>query len=91
MPILARNLLSSDDCRATLRNEVFEDGPQMALVVKTSPFASHTERLAGTGACPYWSSVRPSGKPGGIGPAAKARKEMALRETFKILWSDVQD
>lgn len=57
--ILARNLLSKDDWRSALADEVEPRGPQMPLVSKPIAFACRAERLAGARACPNWAIVRP--------------------------------
>jgi hypothetical protein len=56
---LACNLLSKDDCRCALGDEVEESGPQMPLVSKPSSRACRAERLAGARACPNWAIVWP--------------------------------
>jgi hypothetical protein len=78
--VLACNLLSKDDCRAALFDEVVEVGPQVPLVIKPSSLACRAERLARTGTSPNRSVVTPSGRPEGMGPDANACEEMALRE-----------
>jgi hypothetical protein len=78
--VLACNLLSKDDCRATLFDEVMEVGPEVPLVSKPSSLACRAERLARTGTRPNRSVVAPSGSPEGLGPNANACEEMALRE-----------
>jgi hypothetical protein len=60
--VLARNLLSKDDWRAALADEVVECGPQVPLVSKPNAFACRGERLTRAATCPHWSLVRPSSK-----------------------------
>jgi hypothetical protein len=42
------NLLSKDDWRAALRDEVVKDWPEVALVIGAFPLSCGTEWLAGT-------------------------------------------
>jgi hypothetical protein len=44
----ARNLLSKDDCRASLADEIEPDGPEVPFVGETFALARRRERLAGT-------------------------------------------
>ena len=79
--VFACNLLSKDDCRLKLADEVLEGWPQVPLVIKPSSFACRAERLARTGTSPNRSVVAPSGRPEGMGPNANACEEMALCES----------
>ena len=79
--VSACNLLSNDDCRLALFDEVMERWPQVPLVIKPSSFACRAERLARTGTSPNRSVVAPSGRPEGMGPNANACEEMALCES----------
>jgi hypothetical protein len=50
--VLARNLLSKDDCRAALADKVEPRGPEVPLVIHPCSFACRAERLAGTASGP---------------------------------------
>ena len=89
--VLARNLLSNDDCRAALFDEVMEGWPQVPLVSKPSSFACRAERLARTGTSPNRSVVCPSCRSQGMGPDANAGEEMALREAAQVAGEDIFD
>jgi len=83
------NLLSKDDCRLTLFDEVLKSGPEVPLVIKPSAFACRAERLARTGASPNRSVVAPSGRPKGMAPDANTGKEMALGKSAQIAWENI--
>ena len=89
--VFARNLLSKDDCRAALFDEVLEGWPQMPLVIKPSSFACRAERLARTGTSPNRSVVCPAGRSQGMGPDANAGEKVALRETAQVARVDIFD
>jgi hypothetical protein len=55
--VLARNLLSKDDARAVLADEVVPCRPEVPLVSKPSAFACRAERLARTGTGPNRSVI----------------------------------
>ena len=57
-----RNLLSKDDCRAALLDEVEPRRPEMPLIRKPMSLACRAERLARARASPHASVIRPSGK-----------------------------
>ena len=82
----ARNLLSKDDCRAALFDEMLEGRPEVPLVIKPSTFACRAERLARTGAGPNRSIVRPTRTSQGKAPNANAGEEMALGKTGEVSW-----
>ena len=82
--VLARNLLSNDDCRAALLDEVVEGWPQVPLVIKPSSFACRAERLARTGTSPNRSLVCPSCGSKGMGPDANAGEKVALCEAAQV-------
>jgi len=77
----ARNLLSKDDWRAALLDEVLKGGPEVPLVIKSRAFACRAERLARTGTSPNRSVVTPSGIAKGVRPNPNACEEVTLRET----------
>lgn len=89
--IFARNLLTNDDCRATLADEPMPVGPEVPLVVKPIAFACRAERLARAGAGPDRTVVGPSGRAEGEGPDADSGEEMALSKSSKLVWGDVTD
>jgi hypothetical protein len=89
--VLARNLLSKDDCRAALADEVEEGRPKVPLVIKPASFACRAERLAGTGAGPDWSMIGPAGSTEGMGPDADAGEEMALDESSEFRRSNIDN
>jgi hypothetical protein len=76
--ILARNLLSKDDCRAALGDEAVKSGPEVSFVGMAFALSRARKRLTRTGAGPDGSIVGPSGEPEGVGPSADAGEEMAL-------------
>jgi len=84
--VFARNLLSNDDCRLALRDEVPKSWPEVPLVSKPSALACRAERLARTGTGPNRSIVAPTGTPERKGPDADTGKKMALRELAEIVW-----
>jgi hypothetical protein len=59
--VLARNLLSKDDCRSALADEMEPGRPEMPLIVKPSSFTCRAERLARAAASPN-PSVTPARK-----------------------------
>jgi hypothetical protein len=87
--VFARNLLSKDDCRAALADEVVEGWPQVPLVSKRSSFACRAERLAWTGTRPNRSIICPAGCPECVAPNADPGKEMALGKTAQVAWEDI--
>jgi hypothetical protein len=85
------NLLSKDDRRAALADEVEPRGPKMPLVCKPQAFTCRAETLARTATSPNGSIVRPSGRTKGVAPHADASEEMTLGEFAELVWSDVFD
>jgi hypothetical protein len=86
---LACNLLSKDDCRAALRDEVGEGGPEVPLVRKPSAFTCRAERLARARASPDGLIVRPSGKTQGVSPSSNAGKEVTMAIACKVTGHNV--
>ncbi len=78
------NLLSKDRCRAPLRDEVMEGGPEMPLVIKPSARACRAERLARAGTGPNRSVIGPAGTPQGQAPYSDAGEEVALGESAQV-------
>jgi hypothetical protein len=89
--IVARNLLSNDDWRAALADEMMEVRPQVPLVIKPSSFACRAERLARTGTGPNRSVVWPAGAAKGEAPDTDASEEVALAEATQVVWVNVLD
>jgi hypothetical protein len=89
--VFARNLLSKDDWRATLADEVVPGWPEVPLVSKPSSFACRAERLARTGTSPNRSVICPAGATKRVAPDADAGEEVALSEAVEIARGDVFD
>jgi hypothetical protein len=82
--VFARNLLAKADVRAALRDEASELGPEVPIVLVPALLAGVAEGLAGAGAGPNKSLVRPSGTSEGIGPDPNSCKEMTLSVPAKV-------
>ena len=89
--VLARNLLSKDDCRAALVDEPMPHRPQVPLVIKPISFACRAERLAWAATGPDGAIIGPSSSPEGIGPDTNAGEEVALSKSMKVGWTDVSN
>lgn len=89
--VTARNLLSKDDCRAALFDEVMPRRPQVPLVSKPSSFACRAERLAGAGTGPNRSIIWPAGAAQRVGPDADAGKPVTLRVAAHVVGVHVLD
>jgi hypothetical protein len=85
------NLLTKDNARAALADEVEPDRPEMALVCNAPPDTGCAERLARATARPNRSVLGPSGKAQGVAPTAKTGKEMALNKFGKVTCADILD
>jgi hypothetical protein len=85
-PLLACNLLTKDDCRLALADEIEPDRPEVPLVGKPVVLAGGAERLAGTAAGPYGTVVSSQLK--GVGPTADAGEEVALPVGAEIAWKN---
>lgn len=83
------NLLTKDDARLALADEVEPDRPEVSIVGAALAFPSRTEGLTGTGTGPNRSIIGPPGEPESVGPYADAGEEMALGVPSKIAWSDI--
>jgi len=84
------NLLTKDDARAALLDEVEPERPKVPIVVEPSTRACLAERLARTGSCPDEPVILPSGSPKSIAPYSDSGEEMALRESGKFAWFDIK-
>jgi hypothetical protein len=89
--VLARNLLAKDHARMSLGDESSEGGPKMSMVVEPFATAGRRERLAGTTPCPDFLAVRPSGEAQGVAPDPDAGEEVALGESGKVGWSNIDN
>jgi hypothetical protein len=70
---------------------VIEGRPKVPLVINPSSFASRGERLAGAGASPDGSIIRPTSLSQCMAPNSNAGEEVALGKFFEIVGSDVFD
>jgi hypothetical protein len=59
-------LLSKRDCRFAERENISEDGPEVALIFFRKTFAANTEGLAWTRGGSDWFIVGPSREPEGV-------------------------
>jgi hypothetical protein len=87
--VLARNLLSNDDWRSALADEMEPVQPEVPLVSKPKSFACRAERLARTGTGPNRSVIRPAGESKRVRPDTDSGEEMALCESAKVVWSNI--
>lgn len=83
-----RNLLSKDDWRSELFNEVSPDGPKVSRIRVSAPLPRDTERLARTGPCPNRGGVGHPRKTQGVGPSPHAGEEVRLgrRDEIDLLY-----
>jgi len=86
---LARNLLSKQDWRAALADEVLPRRPEVPLVIEPSAFTCLAVRLARATSCPDASSIVPSGSSKSVGPHADAGEEVALGVALNFIRRDV--
>jgi len=85
------NLLTKDNVRATLANEIEPGRPEVALVGNAVACAGGAKRLAWARTCPNRSVCGPTGKAKGAAPAAKSGEEMALNKSGKLACSNIRD
>jgi hypothetical protein len=82
--VLARNLLSKDDWRATLLDETEPGGPEVALVSEPSALARGAERLAGAASGPYGAVVGPPSESQRVAPDADSGEGVELLRAGNI-------
>ena len=92
-PVLNRcfNLLTKDNSRAALADEIEPDRPKVSIISGAFLRASGTERLARATACPNRSVLWPSGKAQSVAPTAESGEEMALNKSGKVTGSNILD
>jgi hypothetical protein len=79
------NLLTKDDWRPALGNELEPDRPKVAGIVSASLGACGRERLTGTTPRPDSAVVGPSGQSKSVGPAANPSEEVTLGEASHVV------
>jgi len=89
--VFARNLLSKNDWRAALADEVGPHGPQVALVVEAFSFACAGEWLTGTRSRPDLSIVSPPSQSERMTPDADSGEKMALSIPGKVICSNIRN
>jgi hypothetical protein len=89
--VLARNLLSKDDWRAALADEIEPGRPEVALVIEPSTLPGGAERLAGATSGPDGPVVGPAGESEGVTPHSDAGESMELRRGGDLFWLEVCD
>lgn len=87
----ARNLLSKDSCRPTLRDEAEELRPDVPLVLVSSPLSGARKGLAGATPSPGRPSWIPPGEKERVRPSPDPGEEMALRVPGEVLRFDILD
>jgi hypothetical protein len=89
--VLARNLLSKDDCRAALCDEPVKLGPEVAVVFDALPLPGCGERLAWAASGPDGAVIGPSCETEGVAPDPDACKEMALGEPPEVIRPNIDN
>jgi hypothetical protein len=84
--VFACNLLTKDDVRLALLDEMVEGRPQVPLVSKPIAFACRAERLAGATSSPDGSIIWPSCAAQRVRPDSNSGEEVALGESSKLIW-----
>jgi len=82
--ILARNLLSKDNCRAALSDEAVKSGPEVSFVGMAFSESRDRKRLTGDAAGPDGTVVAPAGAAEAVGPDTDAGEEVALVEAAEV-------
>jgi hypothetical protein len=75
-------LLSKDNWRGALGDEVVKSGPDVSFVDMAFPLSRARKRLTRAGAGPH--GAFPSGEVKGVGPAADTGEEVALVIAFEV-------
>jgi|ERR1700722_3929601 len=88
---LARNLLSKDNWRLALRDELEPCRPEMPLIIKAACKACRGERLARTAASPNFLIIGNICESERNRPAADAGKKMALGVGGEFIRLDIPD
>jgi hypothetical protein len=83
------NLLTKDDWRLTLADEILPGWPKMPLVIKPISFTCRAERLAGARHCPNSARVIPPSFSQRIAPSTNSGEEVTLGKSCKIVWCDI--
>jgi len=83
------NLLSKDDCRAALADEIEPVGPEVAFIGGAESGAGARERLARATTCPNRSVIGPSGESEGVTPDADSGEKVTLNKSAKVFWCDI--
>ena len=85
------NLLSKDDCRAALADEIEPVGPEVAVVGGTKSSAGGAKWLARATTCPNRSGSGPAGESEGVAPDADSGEKMALNISSKVFDCDISN
>jgi hypothetical protein len=85
------NLLTKDNVRFALADEVEPNGPEMAFVCNAPPRTGCAEGLAGATACPNRSILGPSGEAQRATPTADSGEEVALGVPGKFACFNILD
>jgi hypothetical protein len=85
------NLLTKDNVRFALADEVEPDRPEMALVGNAPTCTGCAEGLARATARPNRSILGPSGKAQGVAPTTKTGEKMTLNKSGKVTGSNILD
>lgn len=85
------NLLSKDDWRAALADEIEPVGPEVAVVGGAKSSAGGAKGLARATTCPNRSVIGPSGESEGVAPDADSGEKMTLNISSKVFNSDISN
>ena len=83
------DLLSEDDLRSALADEIEHDGPEVPFVIGSPLLAGTAKWLAGARACPDWPVLWPPGETQGERPTADASEKVTLGKSNKLIWFDI--
>jgi hypothetical protein len=87
----ARNLLSKNDWRSALSNEIEPRGPEVSFVVVLSLSARNGERLTGGAPGPNVSPICNPGEPEGMLPDSDPCEEVSLPSTGDVAGLETPD